>query len=154
MVKLMSKLNVSAVLFSFYFFFFMNDNLWEIYKDDISKIAQNGGIIRCPGLFLGEMLVQLDSSNKFITFAMIARNPDIEVLTAVFKDLTTHSFSQCICYNVHFLFKLCLIEYADHEIEPKVLCPSCIADHFCHSSLPFNQIGVIETNARVLFITF
>jgi hypothetical protein len=60
------------------------------------KIFQNGAVIKCPGLFHGEIIVEFENSKKSIIFAMIAPNPDLEYVTTVFNTLIGRSFKQCI----------------------------------------------------------
>lgn len=68
----------------------------KIYKHNIVKIVQGGAVIQCPGLFCGEVIANLDSSSKVITFTMMATNPDIDCFSSAFSELVSLSFVQCI----------------------------------------------------------
>jgi hypothetical protein len=75
----------------------------QTYKDDIVKVFQNGAVIKCPGLFQGEIIVKFENVRKLIIFAMIAPNPDLEYVTTVFKALISCSFQQCILHVLSYL---------------------------------------------------
>jgi hypothetical protein len=74
----------------------------QTYKDDIVKVFQNGAVIKCPGLFEGEIIVEFENAKKSIIFAMIAPNPDLEYVTTVFKALISRSFPQCILHMLSY----------------------------------------------------
>lgn len=67
-----------------------------MYKEDIATVYENGAIIRCPGLFAGEILVMVEQSRTSIVIAMLASDPDIEYAVSVFRDLIQDNFPQCI----------------------------------------------------------
>lgn len=99
-------------------FFF---DLGKIYKEDIVKIVQNGAVIRCPGLFVGEVIAKLDPSNKVITFTMMATNPDLDCFSSVFSDLVSNTFVQCIlirlCYFSLLFYKYYFVLYILIELQ-------------------------------------
>jgi hypothetical protein len=59
-------------------------------------MCQNGMLIRCPGLFAGELIVQMEPDNKSIVFAMLASNPDYELVTSIFFEMIRKSYPQYI----------------------------------------------------------
>jgi len=99
---------------------------FNIFKEDLVNVYQNGAVIRCPGLFQGEMIVMIESSKKSIMFVMMAPDPDLEYAVSVFHHLVQSNFTQYIGST------------------EKLLCPTCVELSFCGSGFSVGDIGEIS----------
>jgi len=73
-----------------------NNCFWyQVYRDEIQMVCANGAIIRCPGLFDGEMIVMVESSSRAIVVAMNATDPNTWHAVSVFNKLVQKNFAQC-----------------------------------------------------------
>ncbi len=91
-VAIMSKLNVSLLKI----FLFFSFDFKHVFREDIVNVYQNGIVVRCPGLFQGEVLVMLENNKRSLLFVMMVTNPDLGFLLDIFQSLVQRNFPQCI----------------------------------------------------------
>lgn len=77
----------------------------------------------------------------------MAKNPDLDYVTSVFKEVIGQFYFQCININVEK--KIILMPIIDITSDSKTLCPTCIQECLCLESLPLEEIGSIEPKAMV-----
>eukprot|EP00026_Physarum_polycephalum_P001439 Phypoly_transcript_01440.p1 GENE.Phypoly_transcript_01440~~Phypoly_transcript_01440.p1 ORF type:complete len:1130 (-),score=207.03 Phypoly_transcript_01440:9-3374(-) len=106
-------------------------NTLNVYKADIQMVCENGAIIRCPGLFAGEMIVMTEFSHKTLIIAMNASDPDTDYAVAVFNELVQNSFAQ----------------YSGSKKED--LCAECLADCFLHGKGDPESVGIFQKSFLV-----
>eukprot|EP00026_Physarum_polycephalum_P000718 Phypoly_transcript_00719.p1 GENE.Phypoly_transcript_00719~~Phypoly_transcript_00719.p1 ORF type:complete len:498 (-),score=49.29 Phypoly_transcript_00719:858-2351(-) len=95
----------------------------NIYYDDIQTVCANGAVIKCPGLFDGELIVTIEPSDKSLIIAMNASDPDTEHIVQIFSELIQQKFSQYTVYK------------------QETLCTECLKMAFLEGSLATSQIG-------------
>lgn len=83
-------------------------NTKQIYQEDIITVCANGAIVRCPGLFNGEMIVMVEHSHQSIIIAMNVAQIDIEDAVSTFRRLIAH-YPQCIF--TFYLLQICTYYY-------------------------------------------
>lgn len=88
-VSLFETMNVSKFSIPLLFI----DKL-QIFKEDILLVCENGAIIRCPGLFEGELIVMVEHTRRSIVVAMNATYPDLDDTTSAFRRLIQDKFPQ------------------------------------------------------------
>lgn len=64
------------------------------------SVFSNGAVIKCPGLLHGEVMIMLEPRAKSIVALMMATNPNLEYITAVFTSLS-ETFYQRIQLHYH-----------------------------------------------------
>jgi hypothetical protein len=67
----------------------------KAYRRELVCVCQNGMLIRCPGMFSGELIMMALPDSKHLVFAMMASNPNFEFITSAFHELI-YQYSQCI----------------------------------------------------------
>lgn len=108
-MKVLAKLNESFSISFLLNFSLLHLTSYQIYKRNIVKMFQNGAVVKCPGLFAGEVIANLDASHRVITFTMMATNPDLNCFSSVFSELVSLSFIQCILFIFLLLYLKSLI---------------------------------------------
>ena len=103
-IEVLSRLNVSILGWFNNTIQSSLDLSKKIYRGDIKLVRANGIVVRCPGLFKGELIMILDNSQKSIFIAMMASKPDIEVISLAFKKLCNESFVQCITLEFNDIY--------------------------------------------------
>lgn len=84
--------------------------------------------MRSPGLFNGELIISVDETNRYITIALMATKPNLELFSSCFRGLCKRSFEQCIffyCFIHHFVL---IKPYT--ESKESICCPECIKGCF------------------------
>lgn len=116
-------------------------------------VCANGAIIRCPGLFDGEMIVMVESSSRAIVVAMNATDPNTWHAVSVFNKLVQKNFAQCTqaeqkerqaAANTSFCDTL-----LDIDNQQETLCSECLKMSFFGGLLETKQIGVFRENRNV-----
>lgn len=118
----------------------------KAFKEDIACVHANGIAIRCPGLFDGEAIIQVDEKRKLIVIVVMATNPDLELLISCFGELVQNSFPQYIL--IQQIHRYTDLDQTINTESRKVhYCPECIKlCFFKHGGevLPLNQIGLVD----------
>lgn len=68
----------------------------KTHHKDIQIVRSNGIVVRCPGLFHGEVIIHVDESHKIILIALMSSNPSMSVFSSCFQQLCQKSFIQYI----------------------------------------------------------
>lgn len=68
----------------------------QVVKEHIPKVRANGVVVRCPGLFDGEAIIQVDEKNRFFLFSIMATKPTLDTFLDTFHELCQESYRQCI----------------------------------------------------------
>lgn len=108
---------------------------------------ENGAIIRCPGLFAGEIIVMVEDSRKSIVIAMLASSPDTEYVISVIQELIQGHFPQYILSATLSMSITRQIEDTGTKIEK--LCSTCLCLSFVDFQLPSEQVGSIREGNSV-----
>lgn len=75
----------------------------QLCLEDIRKMYQNGAVLRCPGLFHGELVVAIDEEHSSIIYAMQGSNLDRDYVSSIFTKVVKRRFKQCIFLLVFFI---------------------------------------------------
>lgn len=70
--------------------------------ENISLIGQNGLVVKCPGMFDGEFIVDIEDGYESLIFALLAPNPNVDFALNVLHNLT-QMYPQCIL-TYEFIF--------------------------------------------------
>lgn len=131
-VKIMTKLNISYPFSLKYF-----GSLWidQIYRHEITQVCQTGIVLKCPGLFEGELIVAIDEEHKSVVFAMSASKPDFEAITSIFHELVETSFPQCILLFLLYFIDVAYIsevlrKYCAPYASERAVCAFKAVDYF------------------------
>lgn len=81
------------------FMFDLSHIFEQVYKEDIVVVRANGIVVRCPGLFQGEVIILVNESHKSIVVALMALKGDVDIFKKCFTELCQNKFIQCI-FNI------------------------------------------------------
>ncbi len=116
-------------------------------------------VLKCPGVFSGELIITLDSSHQSILFAIKSTNADLHFCKTIFNELVSQRFSQCIHpFNPssfsHQWYSFDSITYDDCKQDS--LCPKCIRLTFQDTIPPpsLDTISIIPPQSTVCFFIF
>ncbi len=108
--------------------------------ENISLIGQNGLVVKCPGMFDGEFIVDIEDGNESLIFALLSPNPNVDFVLDALHNLT-QIYPQCILtYNFFYMN----LTYRDIGCEEEVLCAVCLDSCFCSNIMKSKDISFFQ----------